>query len=162
VLNHLVIWSFIFVWSGARGSVGVAHGSIGSACGTEPRGTEMRWVRGGGRALARLLGRLGPDDGSLVHHLVPMSTVTSRPTLLPCFLLPAPPPSMSIASCYALRRPATGERPCLLRPSPLPLALLPPPPCSSRAPMSAPAFSDPVPHKMTEEITKWLSKSQND
>jgi hypothetical protein len=39
-------------------------------------------------------------------------------------------------------------------------APLPPPPSAS--PIGAPASSDPVPHKMTEKITKWLSKSQND
>jgi hypothetical protein len=44
-LSHLLNCSVIFVWSGTSSSVGVPHGSISSACGTEPRGaTRGCWV----------------------------------------------------------------------------------------------------------------------
>jgi hypothetical protein len=57
-----------------RGSVGVAHGSIGSACGTEPHGSawshwiELRGVWGhagpsyAGNGLERTPGSVGPLD----------------------------------------------------------------------------------------------------
>jgi hypothetical protein len=84
---------------------------------------------------------------------------------------PTPPPSASVASCYASRRPTIGKCPCLL-PSPLPPAPLPPPPhvsppvsaassCAQRLSRQRPCLLRPCAsqndrgkYKMTEEITK--------
>jgi hypothetical protein len=61
LFSHFWVRSVIFVWSGSRGSVGVACGSMGFACGTEP-------CRGSGSHRARvghaLIGSIDPLIGS--------------------------------------------------------------------------------------------------
>jgi hypothetical protein len=86
----------------------------------------------------------------------PHAPASSIPTNRPCAARPTPRRLPDLASLHppshisptderifllASRRPATGERPCLLRPAPLPWAPLPP---------------------LTLCLTKCLSKSQND
>jgi hypothetical protein len=128
--------------------------------------------------------RYPSDPVSPVRPHVARSTlrrpISHCPTSRPCLLHPTPPPSVSTASCYASRRPTTGERPYLPLPSPLSPAPLPPPP-HAFPPTSAvssytqrfshrrPCFLRPCAsqndrenHKMTKEITKSLRKTQND
>jgi hypothetical protein len=59
VLSHLLNRSVIFVWSGTRGSVGVARGSINYVCTTEPRrGARSR--RTEARGVGCVPGSVGP------------------------------------------------------------------------------------------------------
>jgi hypothetical protein len=88
---------------------------------------------------------LHPDRSTLCCPPDPPPPARPRAT---ASSIPHLPPLMNASSCSASRRPATGECPYLV--------------CPSASVVGAHASSDPVPHKMTKEITKWLSKPQND
>jgi hypothetical protein len=81
-----------------------------------------------------------PPPSWPIDPVLPARPLTAHLTSRHCILHPTPPSLTSASSCSASRRPATGECPCLLRPTPLPLAPLPP---------------------STLCLTKWLRKLQN-
>jgi hypothetical protein len=116
----------------------------------------------------------------------PVPLVRPCASRLPTRPTPRHPPARStsrrLASCPASSIPT--DRPCAARPTPrcppdlVPLhppshasptderlllfCLAPPlPPPPNASPVVAPASSDHMPHKITEEIIKWLNKSQN-
>jgi hypothetical protein len=121
-----------------------------------------------------------PSRPYLLHP--DQTTRAAHPTSCHCILHPMPPPLMSPSSCSASRRPATSEWPCLLCPAPLPSMPLPPPTlcltkwlsksqngwanhkvtdCYIKIQRMAEQILRMTgeSHEVTEEITKWLSKS---
>jgi hypothetical protein len=77
----------------------------------------------------------------------PRRPTSPCPTSCPCLLRPTPPPLASTASCYASHHPATGERPYLPLPSLLPPAPLPPPPCASLPPSAVSSYTQRLSHR---------------